>query len=87
MAKYLVVTRDWKGTYDPFPKGWKVFGNEDEIQTGQDCYATILFKGKPKLKKTPQQIYDAFERLLCNYIDVVDRLTYKIEAGREIMVE
>ncbi len=63
MAKYMIRTRDWKGSYDPFPKGWKTFGDEDEIQTGQDCYATIFVKGKPKYKKTPQEIYDICETL------------------------
>jgi hypothetical protein len=64
MAKYMIVTRDWKGSYDEkMPKGWKLFGQEDDIQTGQDCYAMIFYKGKPKQKKTPQEIYNIYESL------------------------
>jgi hypothetical protein len=87
MAKYMIRTRDWKGSYDPFPKGWKIFCNEQDINTGQDSCATILFKGKPKHKKTPQEIYDTYEHLLCNYADTINGLTYEIETDNEIMTE
>ena len=67
MAKYIIETRDWKGSYsERMPKGWKLFGSEDEIETGGDCFAQIFYKGKPKAKKTPQEIYDIYESLLCN---------------------
>ena len=63
--KYKVVTRDWRGGYDSFPKGWKVLAGEDKVDTGQDCFATIFYKGSGKPKLTGQEVYDIHDNLLC----------------------
>lgn len=63
--RYMIVTRDWKGTYSDFPKGWKLFAGEDKINTGQDCFATIFSKGSGTRNLSGQDIYDIHESLLC----------------------
>ena len=89
MTKYFIMTRDWKGTFDSLPgKGWKVFATEDEIDTGQDCYAQIFYKGKLEKDKTGQDIYNIYERLMSEdvdgYINGIDENGY---AEDEILIK
>jgi hypothetical protein len=81
--KYKVQTRDWKGNYSGgVCKGWKLFADEDDINTGTDAFARFFCKGKPKGKKMAgQDVYDLWEELLC---DDVERYTLDED---EIIVE
>jgi len=63
--KYLIMTRDWKGTYDSIPAEWKLLYNESQIDTGGDCYAQILCQGKKKININGQELYHLWNALLC----------------------
>ena len=75
--KYKIVTRDWKGINDRLDdvKGWCLFGAEDEIDTGGDCFA-MIFSEQPVTNptKTPQEIYDINNELMD--VDEADGFTW-----------
>jgi hypothetical protein len=81
MAKYIIMTRDWKGSYDSHPKGWKLFCGEDEINTYGDSFAIIYYKGKIMRKKSGQEIYDLYESMWNKDIDGYDII------GQDILIE
>lgn len=75
--KYKIFTRDWKGSYSIQKKykGWRLFGCEDDIETGGDCWTMIFCNGNPKKSKyTSQEIWDANEQF--NEEDEFNGLTW-----------
>jgi len=65
--KYRVITRDHKSIYtDGDVKGMFLFGIEEEIETGQDCFAMVFSdEFKEGSETTPQDIYDIHEFFEC----------------------
>lgn len=56
--KVVVITRDWKGSYEDMDaaKGMILIGGEDDIDTGGDYYALVFSDQKTQM--SPQDLHD-----------------------------
>jgi hypothetical protein len=80
--KVVVITRDWKGSYEDIDsaKGMILIGGEDDIDTGQDYYALVF--ADSHTERSPQELHDIWYEAQdegCEGCTVIDDDTIEID--------